>query len=148
MSEPPPFDPRPSSEGFKAEMKKTEGGRVERPVADVFSLALTKADRSRGPATALTIDNARASMVGPEHAKMMSGQVAYATAGNDNSSGNDAAGAEMVHRVAQAQIDAAIAQRDAANAQKMTSWTTWVFVPAALFGILVGWLFAKLMGVA
>src|SRR4029078_11877689 len=75
-------------------------------------------------------------------------ELANDAVGNESSPRSYAARVEMDRRVAQAQIDAAIAQRDAASAQKATSWAALVFVPAALMGVVIGWLLATLMGAA
>ena len=147
MSDQTPFDPVPLPERLNTETKKGDHGRVERP-AEAFSLALARADRSRGLDNARPTDSARASPVRPEYANMTSDELAHAAAAGENSAHSYAARIEMDRRVAQAQIDAAHAQRDAARAQRSASWAAWAFVPAALMGVVIGWLLAKLIGVA
>jgi hypothetical protein len=146
MSDPPPLEPVP--ERLNVDIEKTEHGRVQKPGTEAFSVALAKSDRRREPDTALPTDNAWASTVRPEYAQMTLEELARAAAANGNSTQSYAAQVEMNRRVAQAQIDAAMAQRDAANAQRKTSWAAWAFVPAALMGVVIGWLLAKLMGIA
>jgi hypothetical protein len=53
----------------------------------------------------------------------------------------------MDRRVAQAQIAAATAQRDAANILRMTLLAAFLLLPAALLSAVVGWLLFKLLHV-
>jgi hypothetical protein len=140
----PPADSVTPPERLNVDVKKAERGLVERPAVEAFSMALAKADRSS--ANALPTDSANT--VRHEYLKMTLAELANAAVGNESSPRSYAARVEMDRRVAQAQIDAAIAQRDAASAQKATSWAALVFVPAALMGVVIGWLLAKLMGAA
>src|SRR3569833_1070153 len=93
--------------GSDGDKKKTEHGRLERPTAEAFSLALARADRSRGSDN--SPDRPPASAVRPEYAKMTLSELANAAAVNGNAAHGYAARVEMNRRIAQAQIDAAIA---------------------------------------
>lgn len=71
-------------------------------------------------------------------------ELAHAAAAGESSPDSCAARSEIKRRVAKAQIDAANTQRDTADAQKNLSWTAWAFIPAALLGVIVGLVVAKL----
>ena len=65
-------------------------------------------------------------------------ELAHAAAAGETSPDSCAARSER-HK-----FDAANTQRDAADAQKNLSWTAWAFIPAALLGVIVGLVVAKL----
>lgn len=114
----------------------------------VVSMAPARADRRDKEESAPRPASVPSDAHRREFAKMRLNEVADVAARNESPAHGYAARVEMDRRVAQAQISAASAQRDAANILRMTLWAVFLLIPAALLGVVIGLLLFKLLRVA